>query len=50
MVTIADTSKAPRIALHAHELGFVHPVTRAALHWISPLAADLAAWWDKLKV
>ncbi|HEU4536628.1 MAG TPA: RluA family pseudouridine synthase, partial [Polyangiaceae bacterium] len=30
-------------ALHAEVLGFVHPVTRAPLRWVSPLPDDLAA-------
>src|SRR5947209_19947020 len=29
----ADRSGAPRLALHAAELGFLHPVTRASMHW-----------------
>jgi 23S rRNA pseudouridine1911/1915/1917 synthase len=36
-----DGSGAPRLALHAAELGFVHPVTSAALHWTMPLPPDL---------
>lgn len=36
-----DDSGAPRLALHATELGFVHPVTRASLHWAMPLPPDL---------
>lgn len=31
-----------RQALHAAELGFAHPVTGEALHFVSPLPADLA--------
>ncbi|MFA7586911.1 MAG: RluA family pseudouridine synthase [Novosphingobium sp.] len=30
-----------RQALHAAELGFIHPVTQAALHFASPLPADM---------
>ncbi|MCX7890619.1 MAG: RluA family pseudouridine synthase [Rhodobacteraceae bacterium] len=33
----------PRQALHAATLGFVHPVTGAALHFAAPLPADMAA-------
>jgi 23S rRNA pseudouridine1911/1915/1917 synthase len=32
----------PRQALHAARLGLVHPRSRAALEWTSPLPADLA--------
>lgn len=39
---VADGSGAPRLALHATELGFAHPATAAALHWDMPLPADLA--------
>jgi 23S rRNA pseudouridine1911/1915/1917 synthase len=44
-----DPSKAPRLALHAVELGFKHPVTRAALHWSMPLPPDLEALLDRLR-
>jgi 23S rRNA pseudouridine1911/1915/1917 synthase len=36
-----DESGAPRVMLHAAELGFVHPVTGATLHFESPLPADM---------
>ncbi len=39
---VADASGAPRLALHATELGFTHPSTGAAVHWDMPLPADLA--------
>lgn len=32
---------APRILLHAAELGFVHPGTEAEMRWTSPLPADM---------
>lgn len=32
---------APRLALHAAELGFEHPVTGEAMRWYAPLADDL---------
>jgi 23S rRNA pseudouridine1911/1915/1917 synthase len=41
---IPDLSGAPRLALHATEFGFDHPVTGAALHWTMPLPPDLAKW------
>jgi 23S rRNA pseudouridine1911/1915/1917 synthase len=36
-----DVSGAPRLALHAAELGFDHPVTGEAMHWEMPLPPDL---------
>jgi 23S rRNA pseudouridine1911/1915/1917 synthase len=36
-----DTSRAPRIMLHAAELGVVHPVTGEELRFTSPLPADV---------
>jgi 23S rRNA pseudouridine1911/1915/1917 synthase len=39
---VPDVSGAPRLALHATELGFAHPATGAALHWDMALPADLA--------
>lgn len=44
-----DTSRAPRLALHAAELGFTHPVTRDELHWTMPLPADLQAFLERLR-
>ena len=37
-----DKSGAPRLALHATELGFEHPASGAHLHWTMPLPGDLA--------
>jgi 23S rRNA pseudouridine1911/1915/1917 synthase len=45
----ADTSGAPRLALHAAELGFVHPVTRDPLRWSMPLPADLEVFLARLR-
>ena len=39
----------PRQALHAWRLGFVHPVTRAAMYWESPLPDDFSALLDVLR-
>jgi len=36
-----DSPQAPRVMLHAAELGFVHPVTGKELHFTSPLPADM---------
>ena len=44
-----DKSGAPRLALHATELGFRHPATDAELHWTMPLPGDLARFVHKLK-
>jgi 23S rRNA pseudouridine1911/1915/1917 synthase len=43
-----DNSGAPRLALHATELGFVHPVTRESLHWSMPLPPDLQGLLNQL--
>jgi 23S rRNA pseudouridine1911/1915/1917 synthase len=45
----ADASGAPRQALHAAELGFIHPVTGDTLHFKSPLPADLQQWLKRLR-
>jgi len=45
----ADPSGAPRLALHAAELGFKHPITDAELHWEMPLPADLQGFLDRLR-
>src|SRR5262249_37889483 len=47
--TMADGSGAPRLALHATELGFVHPVTGKTMHWEMPLPSDLQRWLDHLR-
>jgi 23S rRNA pseudouridine1911/1915/1917 synthase len=44
-----DTSAAPRLALHAAELGFRHPTSRAELHWEMPLPPDLSAFIEHLR-
>ena len=44
-----DQSQAPRLALHATELGFEHPASGEHLHWDMPLPADLAKFVDKLR-
>jgi 23S rRNA pseudouridine1911/1915/1917 synthase len=46
---VEDASGAPRLALHATELGFVHPVTGAELHWAMPLPGDLQAFVERLR-
>ena len=47
---IPEESGAPRLALHAIELGFTHPVTEMALHWTMELPEDLRGWMQSLKV
>ena len=44
-----DDSGAPRLALHATELGFEHPASGATLHWSMPLPADLAKLLGRLR-
>jgi 23S rRNA pseudouridine1911/1915/1917 synthase len=44
-----DLSGAPRLALHATELGFTHPVTCEEMHWEMPLPADLAKFVERLR-
>jgi 23S rRNA pseudouridine1911/1915/1917 synthase len=46
---LPDDSGAPRLALHATELGFVHPATKQALHWTMPLPPDLAGFLEQLR-
>jgi 23S rRNA pseudouridine1911/1915/1917 synthase len=46
---LADVSGAPRLALHAAELGFQHPVTGESLHWSMPLPDDLQAFLARLR-
>lgn len=44
-----DVSGAPRLALHATELGFEHPASGEHLHWSMPLPADLQKFVDGLR-
>jgi len=44
-----DASGAPRLALHAMELGFIHPATGQAMHWTMPLPPDLSAFLESLR-
>jgi 23S rRNA pseudouridine1911/1915/1917 synthase len=46
---VPDASGAPRLALHATELGFDHPATGQHLHWEMPLPADLAKLVQRLR-
>jgi 23S rRNA pseudouridine1911/1915/1917 synthase len=47
--TLLDASGAPRLALHARELGLVHPITGQQLHFTMPLPKDLEEWVGKLR-
>jgi 23S rRNA pseudouridine1911/1915/1917 synthase len=44
-----ETTRAPRQALHAAELAFVHPLTQQPLRFRMGLPADLKAWLLKLR-
>jgi 23S rRNA pseudouridine1911/1915/1917 synthase len=46
---IPNESETPRLALHAAELGFTHPVTEEAMRWEMPLPDDLRAFLDRLR-
>lgn len=46
---IPDHSEAPRLALHAAELGIVHPLSNTSLHWSSPWPPDILRWLASLK-
>jgi len=43
-----DRSDAPRLALHATELGFDHPASGTHLHWTMPLPSDLQKFVERL--
>ena len=45
---IDDVSGAPRLALHAAELGFVHPITQEEVFFSMPFPADLARFVQRL--
>jgi 23S rRNA pseudouridine1911/1915/1917 synthase len=49
MAPITDTSGAPRLALHATELGFTHPTTGEDMHWEMPLPEDLREFLERLR-
>lgn len=44
-----DLSGAPRLALHALELGFDHPATGEAVHWTMDLPDDLREFLQRLR-
>jgi 23S rRNA pseudouridine1911/1915/1917 synthase len=44
-----DKSGVPRLALHAAELGFVHPVSGEPMNWEMPLPPDLREFVERLR-
>jgi 23S rRNA pseudouridine1911/1915/1917 synthase len=46
---IADESGAPRLALHAAELGFEHPATGKEMTWAMPPPPDLQRFLERLR-
>ena len=46
---IPDNSGAPRLALHAMELGFVHPGTGKEMSWDMPPPADLLKFLERIR-
>ena len=46
---IADRSGAPRLALHAAELGFEHPLTGVPMQFTMPLPRDLMQFLERLR-
>ncbi len=46
---ITDNSTAPRLALHATELGFEHPVLNSPFHWDMPLPIDMVKLLERLR-
>ena len=46
---IADDSEAPRQALHAERLSFIHPISGQRLDFHTPLPTDLKQWLTRLR-
>jgi len=46
---VRDDSNAPRLALHAVELGFYHPVTGEPMHWKMELPTDWEGFIARLR-
>ena len=46
---IDDRSGAPRLALHAAELGFTHPITGEDVSFRTPFPDDLTEFFDRLR-
>jgi hypothetical protein len=47
--TVPHTSGAPRLALHAAEIGFVHPATDENIQFTMPLPADLQRFLEAIR-
>lgn len=47
--SFSDGSGAPRLALHARELGFLHPTTGQRADFMAPPPEDLARWIETLR-
>jgi 23S rRNA pseudouridine1911/1915/1917 synthase len=45
---VSDESGAPRVMLHAAELGLVHPATGATMKFSMAMPADMKGVWDRL--
>ncbi len=45
---IPDESGAPRLMLHATELGFTHPITEEVMHWEMPPPPDFREFLERL--
>jgi 23S rRNA pseudouridine1911/1915/1917 synthase len=45
---LPDNSRAPRVALHAAELGFTHPITDEPLQFSMPLPEDMVSLINRL--
>jgi len=48
-VVMIDSVPAPRLFLHAAELGFTHPVTGEPMRWSMPLPDDLLTFLDSVR-
>ena len=46
---IRRRERAPRLALHAAEIGFQHPITGEHLKFVMPLPADMTKLIDRLR-
>ena len=46
---VEDRSRAPRLALHAAELGFAHPITGEELNFRIPFPDDLTEFLDRIR-
>ena len=46
---VVDRSQAARVALHAADLGFVHPVTGEEMRFSSPLPTDIVRLIKRLR-